>query len=33
LNEVLKATGFPGAADKSKVNGVMAELVLVIMVI
>ena len=33
MNEVLKATGFPGPADKSKVNGVMAELVLVIMVI
>ena len=33
LNGALKATGYPGAADTSKVNWVMAELILVIMVI
>src|SRR3954466_15046395 len=33
LTDSLKETGYPGAADKSKVNWVMAELILVIMVI
>ncbi len=33
LTEVLKQTGYPNGADKSKVNWVMAEIILVIMVI
>jgi MFS family permease len=33
LTEVLKQTGYPNGADKSKVNWVMTEIILVIMVI
>jgi len=33
LNETLKASGYPGPADKTKVNWFMTELILVIMVI
>jgi Sugar (and other) transporter len=33
LTDVLKQTGYPGGADKAKVNWVMTEIILVIMVI